>query len=276
MKLWYQSMTNLSRQGDYQRVLTGILNRVKEPDTEIEVHGMTKVGGIGDQFRYLEFCETIELFENVHKAIDRGFDAFLIGNIGEPGLRAAREIADFPVLGLCESAVHMACIMGGSFSFVTINDKYTPRIVENVNTYGLQSRFAGAHKMNITRLLDLEDGFENAAARERIVGDFERAAELGAAAGSEVVIAAGGVVSALLSHWGMNTTKVGVPILDGITNLVKMGEMAVRIRQLTGQFTSKKRIYAPPPLEQIQELRKAYGDYIYPSVRPQSGQGTGG
>ncbi len=267
VKLWYQSMTNLSQWSSYDRVLRGILNRVKEPGTEIEVHGMTKVGGIGDQFRYLEFCETIELFENLHQAIDRGFDAFLIGNIGEPGLRAAREIADIPVLGLCESSVHMACIMGGSFSFATINDKYTPRIVENVNSYGLQSRFAGAHKMSITRLLDLEDGFDNAQARERISGDFERAAEAGAAAGSEVIIAAGGVVSALLSHWGLQKTQVGVPVLDGITNLVKMGEMAVRYRQLTGGFTSKKRIYAPPPIEQIAELRRSYGDYIYPSVQ---------
>jgi Asp/Glu/hydantoin racemase len=121
--------------------------------------------------------------------------------------------------------------------------------------------------MNITRLLDLEDGFENAQARERISSDFERAAEGGAAAGSEVIIAAGGVVSALLSHWGLHNTKVGVPVLDGITNLVKMGEMAVRIRELTGGFTSKKRIYAPPPVEQIAELRKAYGDYIYPSIK---------
>lgn len=267
MKIWYQSMTNLSQWTAYDKVLRGILDRVKEPDTVIEVHGMTKLGGIGDQFRYLEFVETIELFENLHRAIDEGFDAFLIGNIGEPGLRAAREIANIPVLGLCESAVHMACIMGGSFSFVTINDKYTPRIIENVDVYGLGKRFAGAHKMDITRLLDLEDGFDNPEMRARIERDFEAAAAQGAANGSEVVIAAGGVVMALLSHWGIFKSKSGVPVLDGITNLVKMGEMAVKIRQLTGEFTSKRRIYAPPPPEQIRELRKAYGDYIYPSVR---------
>lgn len=267
MKIWYQSMTNFPQWPGYERVLSGVLERAKEPGTEIEMHGMTKVGGIGDQFRYLEFCETVELFDNLHQAIDRGFDAFLIGNIGEPGLRAAREIAQFPVLGLCESAVHMSCIMGGAFSFVTINDKYTPRIVENVNSYGLQSRFAGAHKMNVTRLLDLENGFEDPQAKARIMADFEAAAVASEAAGSEVIIAAGGVVSALLSHWGVHQTKVGIPVLDGITNLLKMGEMAVKIRELTGGFTSKKRIYAPPPQAQIDELRKAYGNYIYPSVK---------
>jgi allantoin racemase len=266
MKLWYQSMTNLEGWPSYKRTLQGILDKVKEPGTTIEVHGMTKIGGIGDQFRYLEFMETIELFENLHRAIDEGFDGFLIGNIGEPGLRAAREVADFPVLGLCEAASHMACIMGGSFSFVTINDKYTPRIVENVVGYGLKERLVGAHKMNITRLLDLDQGFEDAAARKRIQNDFEVAAEAGISAGSEIIIPAGGVVMALMAHWGLYKTASGVPILNGITNLVKMGEMAVRMKQLTGEFTSRRRVYARPPVEQIAELRKSYGDYIYPSV----------
>lgn len=268
MKLWYQSMTNLQGWPAYERVLHGIIDKVKDPETVVEVHGMTKIGGIGDQFRYLEFLETIELFENVHRAIDEGFDAFLIGNIGEPGLRAAREIADFPVLGLCESASHMACMMGGTFSFVTINDKYTPRIIENVATYGLRERLVGAHHMEVPRLLDLDGGFDNPDVRARIKGNFERAAAQSVAAGSEVIIPAGGVVMALLAHWGVHQTSTGVPVLNGITNLIKLGEMAVRMKRLTGTFTSKRRVYAPPGPEQIAELRRCYGSYIYPGVRP--------
>ena len=68
-----------------------------------------------------------------------GYDAFLIGNIADPGLHEAREIANIPVLGLCESALHVACMMGANFSLVTINEKFTPRIVENVVRYGLRS-----------------------------------------------------------------------------------------------------------------------------------------
>jgi len=266
MKIWYQSMTNLPNWPGYQRVLHSVIDRAKEAGTEVEVHGMTKVGGIGDQFRYLEYLETAELLDNVHQAIDRGFDAFLIGNIGDPGLRAAREVADIPVLGLCESSMHLACIMGASFSFITINDKFTPRIVENVTTYGLEKRFVGAHKMNITRLHDLEGGFENPQSKARILSDFEAAAESADKAGAEVLIAAGGVVSGLLAHWQVSQSECGIPILDGITSLVKMGEMAVKIQSLTGRFISKRRLYAPPPLEQIEELRNAYGNYIYPSV----------
>src|SRR5690606_6408020 len=162
--------------------------------------------------------------------------------------------------------MHLACIMGASFSFITINDKFTPRIVENVTTYGLEKRFVGAHKMNITRLHDPEGGFENPQSTARILSDSEAAAESGDKAGAEVLIAAGGVVSGLLAHWQVRQSECGIPILDGITSLVKMGEMAVKIQSLTGRFISKRRLYAPPPLEQIEELRKAYGNYIYPSV----------
>jgi allantoin racemase len=127
MKLWYQSMSRQTEWGGYPRVLRGILDKVRDPDTEIHVAGITEIGGTGDQFRYLEYLETGEVLKNVHRAVREDFDAFLVGNIADPGLQEAREIADIPVLGLCESALHVACMMGASFSLVTINEKFTDR-----------------------------------------------------------------------------------------------------------------------------------------------------
>src|SRR3974390_1648332 len=144
MKLWYQSMSRQAEWGGYPRTLRDILDKVRDPDTEIHVAGITEIGGTGDKFRYLEYLETGEVLKNVHRAVREGFDAFLIGNIADPGLREAREIADIPVLGLCESAMHVACMMGANFSFVTINDKFTPRVVENVDRYGFRGRVWGA------------------------------------------------------------------------------------------------------------------------------------
>src|SRR5450432_3458731 len=105
MKLWYQSMSRQKEWGSYNKVLRQILNKVKDKGTEIEVHGITKIGGLADQYRYLEYLETGEVMENVQIAMKRGFDAFLIGNIGDPGIRECREIANIPVLGLCENAL---------------------------------------------------------------------------------------------------------------------------------------------------------------------------
>jgi hypothetical protein len=81
------------------------------------------------------------------------------------------------------------------------------------------------------------------------------------------VIAAGGVVMALLAHAGVHQAGRGTPILNGITALAKMGEMAVKLDRITGgKFPSKRLSYAPPRADQIREIRKYYGD-VYPTVK---------
>jgi allantoin racemase len=268
MKLWYQSMTRQDQWGAYPAILRGILDAAKDAGTEIHVAGITEIGGVGDQYRYLEYLETGEVLRNVARAMAEGFDAFLIGNIADPGIREAREIANIPVLGLCESAMHVACMMGANFSFVTINEKFTPRIVENVHRAGLAQRFVGANRMSVERLTDLAPAFEPGAAQREVLAQFNAAAKKSAEAGAEVVVAAGGVVMALLAHAGIHQTDDGIPILNGIVNLVKMGEMAVKLdRLMGGRFVSKTCLYAPPPPSMIETFRKHYGPDIYPTVQ---------
>ena len=270
MKLWYQSLTRLDAWPVYNRVLRDIVDRTRDADTQIDIHGVTRIGGVGDQYRYLEFLETAEVLDNVRRAEAEGYDAFLIGNIADPGLMVAREISSIPILGLCESAIHVACMMGANFSLITINEKFTPRIVENVARAGLMGRMVPPNRMRVERLVDLEAGFTDEAARGRIVAQFNEAAAASEAAGAEVVVAAGGVVMALLAMQEMHQTSGGAVILNGITNLVKMGEFAAKSHRLMGgRFTSKRVTFAPPPPKQIAELRRYYGDDIYPGVQPE-------
>src|SRR5215813_73768 len=233
MKIWYQSMSRFeTKWKSYPKYLRRILDQVKDPDTEIEVHGITKIGGFADQYRYLEYLETGEVMENVHTALKRGFDAFLIGNIIDPGLRECREIANIPVLGLCETTCHVGCITGAGFSLVTINEKFTPRVIENVGRYGLRDRLVAVNRMKLDRIADIDHAFNDPTARASAIEQFQAAAKANTDAGAEVVIAAGGVPMALLAYAGVHTTPSGAPILNGITTLVKMGEMAVRLNRI--------------------------------------------
>jgi len=76
MKLWYQSMSKQKAWSAYNQALRGILEQVKDPDTEIEVHGITKIGGVADQYHYLDYLESGEVLENVQHAVRGGYDAF--------------------------------------------------------------------------------------------------------------------------------------------------------------------------------------------------------
>jgi hypothetical protein len=97
----------MSRQkawSDYNQTLRRILDSVKDPGTEIEGHGITKIGGVTDQFHYLDYLESGEVMTNVQDAMRRGFDAFLIGNIGVLAL-----------VKTAEAVVKLNRTMGGGF-----------------------------------------------------------------------------------------------------------------------------------------------------------------
>jgi allantoin racemase len=270
MKIWYQSMSRQSTWSNYSASLKRLVNKFKEADTEIEVHGITKIGGYADQYRYLEYLESGEVMENVHTATKRGFDAFLIGNVADPGLRECREITNMPVLGLCETSLHLACLMGANFSLVTINEKFTPRIVENVYRARLTERLACVRRMSADRISDLDRAFSDETLRQNAIQEFLAAANETVEQGAEVVIPAGGVLIALLAEAGVHQAARGAPILNGVCALIKAGEMAVKLNRLMGgSFVSKRLAYAPPPPEQIEDVRRFYGN-IYPTVNSPS------
>ncbi|MBW8268012.1 aspartate/glutamate racemase family protein [Caldovatus aquaticus] len=268
MRLWYQSLTRADAWPAYNAALRRMLAAAADPGTEVEVHGITRRGGIGDQYRSLEFVETVEVLENVARADAAGFDAVLLGNIADPGLRAAREMARVPVLGLCETALLTACQMGASIGLVVANDKHGARVAENVAGYGLSSRVAAVERMRLERLADLDAAFAEGPVRERILGAFRAAAEACVARGAEVVIPAVGVAMVLIAEAGIVEAGRGAPVLNGAIALLKAGEAAVKLdRLMGGRFTSRRGAYAQPPPEQIEELRRYYGP-VFPAVKP--------
>jgi hypothetical protein len=80
------------------------------------------------------------------------------------------------------------------------------------------------------------------------------------------VIPAGGIVMTILADAGIHEVDKA-PIVNGLIALVKMGELAVNMRALTGHFTSKRLTYAPPTGSLLGDVRRAYGDDVYPAAR---------
>jgi allantoin racemase len=267
MKLFYQSM-GVARgavSGPYAQNLTNVLHNAAAPGTEIDVHGLAPGKAIADQYRYLEALDTAEILDNGLRAEREGYDAFLIGNVFEPGLHALREVLNIPVLGLCEASVHLACMMGASFSMVNVNPKFTRRVTENVVATGLAGRMVSIDEMRIERGRLLDMAFEDNAVRDEVVAQFRACARQGIAKGAETVIPAGGIVMTILAYAGVHSVD-SAPIVNGLIALVKVAEMAVQIRQLTGGFTSKRMMYAPPAGALLADIRSAYGDHVYPGA----------
>jgi allantoin racemase len=267
MRLFYQSLgaSRRSTDGPYARKLAAILRNAAAPDTTVEVHGLGPGKAIADQYRYLEYRDTAEILDNGLKAEREGYDAFLIGNIFEPGMHALRELLNIPVLGLCEASVHLACLMGASFSVVNVNPKFARRVSENIASYGLAGRLVSIDQMEVERAAEFDRAFEDDAARNAVIERFSAAARQGLAKGAECVILAGGIVMTILADSLIHEVD-GAPVVNGLIALIKIGE-AVNVRSLTGSFTSKRLTYAPPSGALLDDVRRAYGAEIYPGAR---------
>ena len=55
----------------------------------------------------------------VREAQDRGYDAVVIACFSDPGLDAAREATDLPVVGIQDAAMHLAAQLGYRFTVLT-------------------------------------------------------------------------------------------------------------------------------------------------------------
>ena len=171
--------------------------------------------------------------EQVRVNHDWGPDAVILACFGDPGLDAAREAFNGPVLGIAEAAFHAASMVSTGFSVVTTMTR-TCIIAEHlVHKYGFERTCRGIHGTDIP-VLDLEgcsglvfDQIE-AAARGAIAKDRSGAIVLGCAGMAPVCKAL--------------QDRLGVPVIDGVAAAVKFAESLVSL----GLGTSKHGDYARP------------------------------
>ena len=92
--------------------------------------------------------------------------------------------------------------------------------------------------------------FDTDGGEEEVAKLFEMQAKPLVAKGVDVLIPGGGIPMLLFSRL-FNHNVEGAPVMNGIPVLVKMTEMAVKLRRLTGLNVSRTSDFALPPQEII-------------------------
>ena len=268
MRLFYQTlgMSRKSKNGGYGLALQKTVSAASARGTTVDIRGLSPHRAVADQYRYLEFLDTQEVLENGLQAEKDGYDAFLLGNIFQPGMHELRELLNIPVLGLAECTVQMACLMGPSFSIINVNPKFNRRIVEDIKLQGLESRMVSVEMMSVERPGVFDEAFSDPSVQDLIVAQFTVTARRALEKGAEVLIPAGGSLMAVLTAAQLFHVD-GAPVVNGIMALIKTAEMAVQMHQLTGSFTSKRLMYAPPSGLLLEDVRVAYGEGVYPEAK---------
>ncbi len=158
-------------------------------------------------------------------------DAGIIACFDDTGLDAARSVAPFPVVGICEAALVTAGQVAKRIAVITTLRRSIVPLQELVRRYGFAER-ASVTACNVA-VLDLEK--PGSGAKEKLEAEIVLALDKGAEA---IVLGCAGMadLAAALSR------KFGVPVIDGVAAAVKQAEALAGLK-LT---TSRRGCYAFP------------------------------
>lgn len=207
--------------------------RYADPETEI-IAVSPKTGPDSIECYVDEYLAVPGVIQEVIKG-DRleGADAFIIACFGDPGLSAAREVTDKPVLGICESAITMAKFIAPYFSVVSVLDRSRKVTEDAVKAYGAESF---CRSIRTTGLSVLEFGRDPEKGLAALTQQSKKAVEED---GAECVLLG---CAGFVDFVDALRNELGVPVLDGVMPAVKFAEALVKM----GTKTSKANTWKAP------------------------------
>lgn len=250
MKLCYQSYVDYENGKTYWDKLGAHLSDVSASGTQIDIRGITPYDSYAHAL--VELRCSREMICNAVQAERDGYDAFIVGHFQDAGLYEARAAVDIPVIGMGEATMLYCCQLGQRIGIVTINPRFIPWFHHQVGKYGLKERVTSVDAMTFEpgQILDAYNSEEKAQEVKEL---FEAQGRPLVAAGSDVLIPGGGIPMLLFSQFH-NHTIDDAPVINGIPIAVKMAEMMVGLKRLTGQGVSRVSDYAKVPPEIIEEF----------------------
>ena len=183
--------------------------------------------------------------DSVQKGISKSYAAHVIACFGDPGLDAARELSDAPVIGIAEAAMHIASFVSTKFSIVTTVDRQKNHIEYLVYKYGHERKCSKIRAISspVSSLIN------ETCTSSKLIEDECREAINKDNIGAIVLGCAG--MSGLARNL---STSLGVPVIDGVLSGIHIANALIKC----GVTTSKHGDYSPPA---VKEYRGTYSKW---------------
>ncbi len=210
------------------------MGRYKAGDTELAVVNIEK-GPESIECTYDVAWAELLTVQECEKAEAEGCNGVIIYCFGDPGLRAAKEKLDIPVVGINEPAVHFASMLGNRFSIMAVGPDTVNRamLVDNVLLYGLESRCASIRFLSMP-VLELETQKDKQT--KRLFEEAQKAVEEDGA--DTIVLGCGsmfGVEKKIRNELNVSVVVPGPVALRTCEALIDLG------------LAQSKRFFAAPP-----------------------------
>ena len=255
MKIWHQSMTDLTQLPTYRRNMTEHAAKVLGSGYELVIKGMPPgvyervAPVVALKYPYLEFLNARYICEAALTADREGFDAMSIGCYLDTGLKWARSLVDIPVVSITETSMLISCSLGKRFGIVTIDPFMVDHFIALGKEYGLTDRVSSILSMDPPiQEFDMEG--EGRRAEELFLNSCRKAIEQGA----DVIIPGEGVLNEFAFSRGI-TSCDGVPILDGNAAVWHYAILMAGLNQKNGLVVSRKLSYPKPSRETMNSIR---------------------
>jgi Asp/Glu/hydantoin racemase len=152
------------------------------------------------------------------------YDAIIVAAFSDPGLMPARAISQRPVLGIGESAMLSAAMMGARFAAVSLSPAMRPLFEATIGRLGLTQRLAGLHFLDAAVADIATVQADHGAALEAVCR------EIAARGDAASILLGGGPLAGLADSF---RGRIGVPLLDGVACAVRHAESLVWLGRAT-------------------------------------------
>lgn len=233
------------------RQFEALLEKGKRKGTEVKIVS-TGRGPRDLEYRYYEALVIPDILHKIKEAEKEGYDAAIIGCFYDPGLQAAREIADIVIVAPAEASMHLAATLGSKFSIIIGREKWILQMAENVRNYGMELRLSSFKSINL-RVSEMQ------ADKARTMGRMHQAAREAVEEDLAEVIIPGCTMEYGFSQDLQSSLKV--PVIDPIIAAFKYAEFLCELKKRFGWGHSKRGDYERPPNNQILswKLQEQYG-----------------
>ena len=248
MRIWHQSFTVLEDVPAYTARVRAHVDRVKRPDTQVDLHGMAPATYPADYpgddlgFNFLFGLHANQWAVNALTAAREGYDAFAMCTMIDPLFRELKTIVDIPVIAAGETCFHLASMHGYRFGLLLFMERAIPRYHEQIRMCGLTERCAGIRPSGMT-FAEVMQGFDRPGPA---IDRFRTAARELIAAGADVVIPGEIPMNVLLASEGVTRVDDALE-LDGLGATIKMAEAMVEMKAAIGLSPSRHGFFNAAP-----------------------------
>ena len=203
------------------------------------------MGPVSIESHYEEALAALGVLDEIRRGEAEHCDGYVIACFGDPGLQAAQELANGPVLGIAQAAFHAASFAGRSFAIVTTLGRTLGRARDLVDSYGF-TRQCVAYRACEIPVLGLETATGEAYAKLKAECD-----DVVATTHADAIVLGCAGMAKLCSRL---SAELPIPVIDGVAAGAALTEALVRI----GVHTNKSGEFAAPPCKSIDGLLSGF------------------